>query len=75
MKKLGARDPKFNELFKEKIYQDHLKNEKGIALAKALLRAGGNPNDETQQGHRSLELATKAGLNEIAKLLVSAGAD
>ena len=75
MKKLGARDPSLSELIKNSFYQTHMHGEKGCAIVKALLRNGSNPNDETLNGHRVLQLAVKAGLEEIVKLLLAFGAD
>jgi len=75
MKMLGACDPKLSELLRNKFYQNYLKSDKGAALVKALLKTGGNPNDKTSNGHRCLQLAVKAELEEITKLLVNAGAE
>ncbi|HSW86166.1 MAG TPA: mobile mystery protein B, partial [Rhabdochlamydiaceae bacterium] len=75
MKKFGACDPKLSELLRNSFYQTLIKSDKGPSLVNALLRNSENPNDETPNGHRSLQLATKAGLDEIVKLLVSAGAE
>ena len=47
----------------------------GIAIVKALLRNNNNPNDETANGHRSLQLAVNARLENIVKVLVVAGAE
>ncbi|MFA6915454.1 MAG: mobile mystery protein B [Parachlamydiales bacterium] len=75
MKMLGASDPNLSELIKNSFYRTYIQGEKGYAIVKALLRNGSNPNDETLNGHRVLQLAVKAGLNEIVKLLVTFGAD
>ncbi|NGX46690.1 MAG: hypothetical protein K1000chlam3_00051 [Chlamydiae bacterium] len=75
MKKLGARDPKLSELLKANFYRICIKGDRGPAIVKALLRSGSNPNDETPNGYRSLQLAVKAGLEDIVKLLVDAGAE
>ncbi|MCI0381768.1 MAG: mobile mystery protein B [Chlamydiae bacterium] len=75
MEKLGAADPKLSELMKNNFYHPYLDEEKGILMVKALLRRGSNPNDMTLNGHRTLHLAVKAGLEKIAKLLVEAGAE
>lgn len=75
MKGLGACDPKLSELLKNNIYRNSIKGDKGLALVKALLKDGANPNDETSNGYRSLQLAVKADLGGIAKFLVGAGAD
>ena len=75
MKKLGARDPSLSELIKNSFYRTYIHGEKGCAIVKALLRNGSNPNDETLNEHRVLQLAVKAGLEEIIKLLVTSGAE
>jgi Fic-DOC domain mobile mystery protein B len=75
IKKLGANEPKISELLKNKFYQSWIKGNRGVFLVRALLRRGSNPNDETANGHRSLQLAVKADLEEIVKLLVDAGAE
>ena len=74
MKKFGACDPKLNELFGSNFYRSLMKSNRGLAIVNALLRNGENPNDETSNGHRVLQLAIKAGLDEIVKRLVNAGA-
>jgi len=75
MKKLGARDPSLCELIKNSFYQTYIHGEKGCAIVKALLRSGSNPNEETLNGHRVLQLAVKASLEKIVKLLLAFGAD
>jgi fido (protein-threonine AMPylation protein) len=75
MKKLGAKDPNLSELFRNNFYRTRVNDKKGFAIVSALLRSGGNPNDETPNGHRLLQLAVKAGLEKIVKLLVDAGAE
>lgn len=75
MKKLGASDPKLTDLLKDNFYREHIRGDKGIATIKALLRSGSNPNEETSNGHRLLQMAVKAGLEEIVKLLVVIGAE
>ncbi|MBA3721236.1 MAG: mobile mystery protein B [Parachlamydiaceae bacterium] len=75
MKKLGASDPNLSELIKNSFYLPYISGEKGLATVKALLRSGSNPNDQTANGHRVLQLSVKAGLEEIVKLLVTSGAD
>jgi uncharacterized protein len=75
MKKLGASDPKLSELLRNNFYRTHIENDKGSALVNTLLKNGGNPNDETSEGHRTLQLAIKADLEEVVKLLVNAGAE
>jgi Fic-DOC domain mobile mystery protein B len=74
MKKLGAKDPTLGELLQNNFYRSHVKADKGLALVNAMLKNGGNPNDESSKGHRILQLAIKSGLNQLAKLLVNAGA-
>lgn len=73
MKRLGASDPKFSELFTDKFHKTFIKSDKGPALVRALLEAGSNPNDTTPNGHHAMQLAVKAELVEIVKLLASAG--
>jgi len=75
LRKLGACDPKLSELLKDYFYRTCINGDRGPAIVNALLRNGSNPNDETLNGHRSLQLAVKAGLENIAKLLVDAGAE
>lgn len=75
MKKLGASDPTLSELIRNSFFRRYISGEKGLAMVKALLRSGSNPNDETSNGHRALQLSVKAGLEEIVKLLVTFGAD
>lgn len=75
MKKLGASDPTLSEVIKNSFYRTCMSVEKGLAMVKALLRTGSNPNDQTSNGYRALQLSVKAGLEEIVKLLVTFGAD
>lgn len=75
MKKLGASDPNLSELIKNSFYLTYINGEKGPALVKALLRRGGNPNDQTSKGYKALHLSVKADLKQIVKLLVDFGAD
>jgi Fic-DOC domain mobile mystery protein B len=75
MKKLGASDPILSEVIRNSFYRAYISGEKGLAMVKALLRSGNNPNDQTSNGHRALQLSIKAGLEEIVKLLVTFGAD
>lgn len=75
MKKLGAADPSLSELIKNSFYRACIHGERGRAIIKALLRSGSNPNDQALNGHGVLQLAVKAGLEEIVKLLVDFGAD
>lgn len=75
MKKLGASDPNLSELIKNRFYRTHISREKGLAIVKVLLRSGSSPNDQTSNGYRVLQLAVKAGLEEIIKLLITFGAE
>lgn len=75
MMDLGASDPTLSELIGNNFYKPYLKEEKGVAMVNALLRRGGNPNDQTSNGDRLLQLAIKADLNEIAKVLIASGAE
>jgi hypothetical protein len=75
MKKLGACDPKLSELLRDNFYRICMKGKRGSAIIHALVRSGSNPNDETSNGHRSMQLAIKAHLDEIVKILADAGAE
>jgi ankyrin repeat protein len=75
MKKLGASDPTLSEVIRNSFYRTYINGEKGRAMVKALLINGNNPNDQTSNGHKALQLSVKAGLEEIVKLLVAFGAD
>lgn len=75
MKKLGASNPSLGELIKNRFYRTYINGEKGLAIVKALLRSGCDLNDKTLNGHYVLQLAIKAGLEEIVKFLVAVGAD
>lgn len=75
MKELGAADPKLSELIEFRFYRAYLTGDKGYSLVKALLKQGSLPNEENANGYRVLQLAVKAGLTDIAKLLVEAGAE
>lgn len=75
MKKLGASDPSLSELVKNIFYRTYISGEKGSAIFKALLSNGSSPNDQTPNGHRVLQMAIKASLDEIVKILVDFGAD
>lgn len=73
MKKLGARDPELRELIRNKLYRTYMHGEQGVALVKALIRSGGNPREQALEGHHLLQLAMKAGLDDIVKVLVNLG--
>ncbi len=75
MKKLGASDPSLSEMMKNRFYLTYIDGEKGLAMVKALLRTGANPNNQTQNGYKPLHLAVKAGFEEIVKFLVAVGAE
>jgi Fic-DOC domain mobile mystery protein B len=75
MKILGATDPTLCEFIKKSFYKPYVKDEKGRAMVKAFLRNGCNPNDQTLNGHRVLQLAIQSGLEKIVKELVDGGAD
>ncbi|MGC1878533.1 MAG: mobile mystery protein B [Rhabdochlamydiaceae bacterium] len=75
MMKLGASDPTLSELIGNNFYRTYIKGKKALAIVNALLRSGGNPNDQTSNGHRLLQLAVKAGLDEIIKVLIASGAE
>lgn len=75
MMRLGARNPTISELIRNNFYKKYLKEGKGPAIVNALLRSGANPNDQTSNGHRLLQLAIKSGLDEIVKVLITSGAE
>lgn len=75
MKKLGASNPNLSELMKNSFYRTYMHGEKGLAIVKALLRTGANPNDQDQNGHKPLQLAVKSNFEEIVKVLVAVGAE
>ncbi len=75
MKNLGASDPNLSEMMKNRFYLKYVNGERGVAMVKALLRTGANPNDQAQSGYKPLHLAVKSGFEEIIKLLVAFGAD
>jgi len=74
MKKLGARDPSLSELLGTNFYRTYLHGKKGLTLVNALLRNGGDPNDQSKNGHSALQLAAKWKLEEIVERLIDAGA-
>lgn len=71
MKKLGASDPTLNDLIKNRFYRTYIGGEKGVAIVKALIRSESNSNEKSS--HTLVQLYEKAGLEKIAKLLVSYG--
>jgi Fic-DOC domain mobile mystery protein B len=75
MKKLGACDPSLSDLITNNFYRPYIHEKMGSSIAKALLKNGGNPNDQSSDGHGLLQLAVKLGLEEIVKLLVDFGAN
>ena len=75
MKKLGAHDPTIVELLTNNFYQTRLRGDQLSAVVRALLRNGATPNEEISKGHRSLHLAVRAGLEEVVKVLIDAGAE
>lgn len=75
MKKLGASELSLVDLFTNKSYEAYIKGERGEAIVKAMLKNGSNPNDQTSNGHRPLHSAVKAGLDQIAIILIAAGAE
>lgn len=75
MKRLGASDPKLTELVRDNFYRGFM-HKGGASIVKALVESGAaHPNDENDNGHRVLQLAIKAGLDNIARILVELGAD
>jgi Fic-DOC domain mobile mystery protein B len=75
MKQFGAKDPSLNEFLENKLYQPHVKSIRGASTVEALLKNGGNPNDETESGQRILQYTIKANLDDIAMILIHHGAD
>ncbi|MEI8366150.1 MAG: mobile mystery protein B [Parachlamydiaceae bacterium] len=74
MKQLGASNPKISELVRDNLYRIVM-GMGGSSIVKAMVESGANPNDETGNGHRALQLAIKAGLDSIVQILVELGAD
>lgn len=74
MKQLGASDPKLSELMRDNFYHAFM-HTGGMSIIKALIENGANPDDETHNGYRVLQLAIKAGFDLIAQTLVEQGAD
>jgi len=74
MKKFGASDPQFEQLFQNSSYKKYLMEKTGPAFIKALLRNGSDPNKTKAGDTTPLQQALKAGYNEIAELLIQAGA-
>lgn len=52
-----------------------LKGEPLLAAIKEALTSGAEVNDDSQNGHRPLQLALKKGATEVARLLIEHGAD
>lgn len=75
MKSLGAQDPSIGELLSNKFFLKSLNRDRLLAVMRALLRNGGDPNKETLKGHRPLQLAVKTKMEEAVKLLLDTGAD
>jgi len=75
MKSLGASNVHLSELLRDRFYLPYIQGKRGISAIKAMLRSGEKPNDETSNGHRSLQLAIKLGLEDVVRLLVEAGAE
>jgi Fic-DOC domain mobile mystery protein B len=75
MIQFGANNPTLSELIRNKFFRPYIQEKRGVFLIKAMIDSGGNPNDETSNGHRVLQLAIKAGLDEIVKTLIEFGAE
>ncbi len=75
MKRLGARDPTIVELLMNNFYQTRIRGDRLSAVVRALLRNGVTPNEETPNGHRLLQLAVRAGLEDVVRLLLDAGVE
>lgn len=70
MKKLGASDPELDDLLKNNFYRNHIKGKQGTSIIKALLRNGAQLKERDISDLSILRLAEKAGLEEIAQLLI-----
>lgn len=75
MRNLGARDPIIVALLKNNFYQTRIQGDMLSVKVCALLRCGSSPNEETPNGHRPLQVAIRAGSEEIVRLLIDAGAE
>lgn len=75
MIKLGASDPILSELIRNKFYRTYMQGEKGLSMVNALLRRRDRVKDQITHDHRLLQLAAKAGLDEIVKILVASGTE
>lgn len=71
----GARDPALSELLGHTFFRQNFKGERLFRLVKAYIRRGYCVNDQTNNGHRSLNIALQRGLREVALLLINNGAD
>lgn len=69
MRKLGAADPKIEDILGNRFYLPYLKKNQGSALIRALLRNEQNQNVVSSASRRSIELATKLGMDEIVKIM------
>ncbi len=79
MKDLGANEPSLSTLFRDSFYKPYLDGSSGLAIIKALLRRGVDPNQRSQNGHPPLHLLLKTKSNlqrkmEILELLINKGA-
>lgn len=69
MQKYGATDPKISDLLSNKFYQSFIKQERGFALVRALLRYKKSLLNDPSDALELYVLAVKANLIEIAQLL------
>lgn len=74
MKRYGANDPNLSTLLEANLYRPTLQEQRGIALVKALLRNGADPNEKNAAGHHVLHVAKRAGLQDVVNTLIEAGA-
>jgi Ankyrin repeats (3 copies)/Fic/DOC family len=74
MRQLGASDPKLSELIRDNFYRA-LMSKGGLPIVQALVESGTANPDESNNGHRALQMAIKAGLDTIARALVKLGAN
>lgn len=74
IRQLGGSDPKLSELIQKSHFSSLLTNG-GSSIIISMLEIGANPNEETHNGNRVLQLAIKSGIESIVHALVSCGAD
>lgn len=80
MKSLGAADPTISVLLQDRYYRPFIEGSIGVAKIRALIRNGEDPNRETANGQRLLQLVINAKIDSgtklaLIKLLVDRGAE